>query len=135
MFGFFGSINPLSSFHPALFLYEGHAFHCSEQLIQFKKAHHFKDEDTARRILLAKTGSECKFLSKEIKNYDHEIWRQIAKDTCLDGITHKFLQNPILQKMLLETGDKQLVECCFDTLWGNGCTPPRGNMPKPCPMA
>ena len=91
VFGFFGSINPLSNFHLAPFLYEGHAFYCSEQLIQFKKAHHFKDEDTAHRILLAKTGSECKFLSKEIKNYDHEIWRQIAKDTCLDGIAHKFL--------------------------------------------
>ena len=104
VFSFFGSINPLSNFHPSPFLFEGQAFHCIEQLIQLKKAQYFKDEDTAPRILSAKTGIECKLLSKELKNYNHELWKQVAKDRCLDGILHKFLQNPILQKMLQATG-------------------------------
>ena len=120
MFGFFGSINPLSNFHPAPFLLDGQTFHCSEQLIQFKKVKYFKDNDAARHILATKNGSECKLISREIKSYDHELWKKVAKENCIEGILHKFLQNPLLQKILLETGDKQLVECCYDTLWGTG---------------
>ena len=120
VFGFFGHMNPLSNFHPMPFLSDGNAFHSSEQLIQYKKAQHFKDEDAACRILMTKASGECKSIAKEIKNYDHESWKSVAKSLCIDGITHKFVQNPLLQRMLLETGDKQIVECCYDTLWGTG---------------
>ena len=120
VFGFFGHINPLSNFHHTPFLSDGNAFHSSEQLIQLKKAQHFKDEETAHRILMSKSSIECKSLAKNIKNYDHESWKAVAKKLCMDGITHKYMQNPLLQNMLLETGDKQIVECCYDTLWGTG---------------
>ena len=32
----------------------------------------------------------------------------------------KFMQNPRAMRALLETGHKKLVECTYDTLWGNG---------------
>ena len=60
------------------------------------------------------TGLECKQLAREIADYNHEKWK------CEDGIASKFMQNTQLQKHLKETGDKTIVECCRDTLWGTG---------------
>ena len=42
------------------------------------------------------------------------------KEQCIDGIHAKFAQNPLLQKMLLKTGNRVIVECCKDAVWGNG---------------
>ena len=39
---------------------------------------------------------------------------------CIEGLTKKFLQNPTLAETLLNTGEKQLVECSYDKLWGTG---------------
>ena len=43
-----------------------------------------------------------------------------AKDLCKDGIEAKFVQNPRIMQALLETGNKKLVECTKDYLWGTG---------------
>ena len=43
-----------------------------------------------------------------------------AKDLCKDGIEAKFVQNPRIMQALLETGNKKLVECMKDYLWGMG---------------
>ena len=32
----------------------------------------------------------------------------------------KFQQNPGLAAFLKSTGNKVLLECCYDTVWGNG---------------
>ena len=93
-FGYFRYMNPFSNFHLARFNLDGKQFHCSEQFIQYAKAKFFNCEDVANRIL------NC--------------------TECYRGIEVKFHQNSVLQKMLLETGNKTIVECCTDTLWGNG---------------
>ena len=41
-------------------------------------------------------------------------------ELCKDGIRSKFIQNPILLKMLKATGDKIIVEASSDKLWGTG---------------
>ena len=119
-FGFFGNINPLSNFHPAKFSHEGNNFASSEQFIQYAKAKHFSAHDVASRILKIGNALECKRLANEIPNYDHESWKSVAKGICEPGITSKFIQNQLLQNMLLETGTKTIVECCRDPLWGTG---------------
>ena len=43
-----------------------------------------------------------------------------AKDLCQNGIEAKFVQNPQIMQALLETGNKTLVECTKDYLWGTG---------------
>ena len=119
-FGYFGRLNPFSNFHPAKFNYEGKSFHCSEQFIQYAKAKHFKADALSDRILTSDTASECKRVAREITNYDNNEWLRVAKTVCEEGIAAKFHQNPYLQKMLLETGNKTIVECCTDPLWGTG---------------
>ena len=123
-FGFFRILNPLSNFHPSNFLHNGNAYHCTEQYIQHTKSLYFKDYSTANQIMLAKTSLECKNLAHNIIGYDHAQWKEVAKEQCAEGITAKFLQNPLLQKMLLETEGnwKVLVECCKDQVWGYWCT-------------
>ena len=119
-FGFFGYMNPFSNFHPARFTYDDKNYHCSEQYIQYSKAKYFNSDEVADRILNCSNASECKRLAREIPNYDNEAWKTTAKTECEKGIVAKFLQNPFLQKMLIETGNKTIVECCADTTWGNG---------------
>ena len=84
------------------------------------KSEFFDDVGTAAQILKCETALECKQLSKEISNYDHESWAPAAKVVCEQGIAAKFLQNENFAKGLLSTGEKTLVECSYDNLWGNG---------------
>ena len=40
---------------------------------------------------------------------------------CLPGIRAKFYQNPMaMDTLLYKTGNKKIVECASDCLWGNG---------------
>ena len=72
------------------------------------------------QILYADTPLKCKQLSRHIANYDEDNWRQVTKNMCQEGITEKFKQNPSLGEKLLSTGNKKIVECPFDKLWGTG---------------
>ena len=118
--GFFGEICPLSNFYPSKFLYKGIEFHSSEQFIQHAKATFFGDPHTQNTILNAETALGAKRAGREVLNYDHKRWCRSAKDLCKPGIDAKFCQNPRAMQALLETGDKMLVECTKDAVWGNG---------------
>ena len=118
--GFFGKLCPLSNFHPSPFLFHGTDYHSTEQLIQHQKAKLCGDKQAERSILSAKTPLECKKLSREITTFSFKRWSENAKELCKEGIEAKFTQNPRLMQALLETGDKFLVECMKDTLWGTG---------------
>ena len=118
--GFFGELNPFSNFHEAPFTVDGITYHSSEQFIQYKKAKFFTDDSSSKKILKASTSLECKQLSKEIINYDPQDWREHAGHLCEPGIFAKFHQNPILMNLLCATGQKMIVECAYDRLWGCG---------------
>ena len=118
--GFFGELNPLSNFFNCEFQYQNLVFHSSEQLIQYNKAKHFRDNVTMAQILSASTPLECKRLAREIANYNEDNWRMVAKNMCFEGLKEKFAQNPTLEETLLKTENKTLVECSFDRIWGNG---------------
>ena len=63
---------------------------------------------------------ECKNAARDVKNYDHERWKQEAKATCTPGILTKFEQSSALLNLLVSTGLKTLVECSKDKQWGTG---------------
>ena len=119
--GFFGEINPLSNFHLAPFCVDGVEYISREQYIQACKAKYFGDSDTLGKILGSTTLIECKEISRNIRNYDDNKWEQVAGNLCHPGIRAKFVQNPIvLNTLLTKTGDKHIVECASDRLWGTG---------------
>ena len=119
---FFGELNSLSNFHEAKFICEGEEFHCSEQYIQWKKAVYFKDRITEKRILNSIDALDCKETARDIKNFKKEEWDKKAEELCYEGIKQKFEQNPHLKEVLMDTGNKTLVESCLDNVWGTGKT-------------
>ena len=119
---FFSELNPMSNFHPAYFENDGVHYHCSEQFIQEQKALYFEDHDIAHQIRNAKSALDYKDLAKTIRGYNHAAWCEVAKDKCKPGIRAKFTYpvNGHLRNLLLTTGSKQIVEVCYDQLWGTG---------------
>ena len=118
--GFFGELNPLSNYHPTPFTINGKRYHSSEQYIQHQKCLLFGDKQTEQLILTTTSALECKVLSKDINKFDVTTWKENARASCTPGILAKFEQHPTLTKLLLSTGNKQIVECCKDKDWGTG---------------
>ena len=118
--GFFGEICPLSNFYPSRFFHNGIEYHSSEQFIQHAKAKFFGDSYCQSTVLNTETALSAKRAGREITNYDHKRWCKHAKEICKPGIDAKFCQNPKAMQALLETGNKTLVECTKDNVWGNG---------------
>ena len=119
--GYFGEINPLSNFYPATFTHDGVQYISSEQFIQANKAKYFGDHEAYNQIMGCSTSLECKRASRQIRNVDANKWNMVAEDLCQPGIESKFLQNPPVMDMLLrKTGQKTIVECTSDRLWGTG---------------
>ena len=116
--GFFGELNPLSNFFPSEFSYNGNKYHLSVQLIQHQKALLFGDKVTANHIIHCMTALECKSLSRDITNYNHDHWKFEVHARCEEGIKAKFMQNSGVRSYLLNTEDKKLVECCKQQILG-----------------
>ena len=119
-YGFFGELNPLSNFHPASFDYKGNTYNSSEQLIQATKAMFCEDQETLQKIMGSTSPLECKNLGKEVTNCINSEWNKLARELCYPGILAKFQQNPGLAAFLKNTGEKTIIECCYDETWGNG---------------
>ena len=111
---FFGELNPLSNFHDGSFEWNDVQFHSSEQFIQYQKAILFKDIKTADLIMKCSTALERKQIATNVVNFNNDEWNSKAKELCKLGIKCKFQQNRSLASALLNTGDKYLVESCYD---------------------
>ena len=120
VYGYFGELNPLSNFHHAPFTIDNIRYHCTEQLIQCKKAELFNDHATVTRIMDAKTGYACKEAGRQVSNFKQEKWTKKAKSLCYDGIKQKYLENNHARRILLATKNKTIVECTKDSVWGCG---------------
>ena len=119
-YGFFGEFNPLSNFHPAVFTCNGVKYQHTEQFIQARKAEFCNDEESFHMIMATSSPSKCKEYGRSVKNCNTNEWNNKAKELCFPGILCKFQQNPGLGAFLKSTGNRVLLECCYDTIWGNG---------------
>lgn len=148
---FFHLTSPFSNFHPAKFEYKDLIFISNEQFMMYSKAKTFGDEVTAQKIIeinnepLAQkfiTGElsrddivknkelsaqwqnimmQAKKLGRGVKNYNEEVWNQKRSKVVLFGARLKFTQNEDLKKILIDTGDKVMVEASkFDLIWSCG---------------
>ena len=119
-YGFFGEFNPLLNFRPAVFTYNGTCYSHTKQFIQATKAEFCKDTETLNATLSTTSALKCKELGRSVKNCNIHEWNKKAKELCFPGILCKFQQNAGLAAFLKNTGDKILLECCYDKIWGNG---------------
>ena len=91
-----------------------------KQFIQATKAVFAKDTESLDAILSSTSTLKCKELGWSIQNCNVQEWNSKAKELCYPGLLCKFQQNPGLAAFLKNTGDKTLLECYYDTTWGNG---------------
>ena len=89
----------------------------------YHKAILFNDQETADRIALEPDPSNQKALGRQVKGFDDKKWNAKREKIVEEGNWWKFTQSKEgdLRKMLLETGDRLLVEASpSDKIWGVG---------------
>ena len=72
------------------------------------------------QILSAEDALESKLLARDIVGYDERKWKEVAYKECYIGLFEKFAQNEELKRVLVNTGNKTLVESSYDQTWGTG---------------
>jgi len=111
---------PLSNFYPANFTLEGEKFNRSEQAYMWHKALAFNAPQKAKYILEEQDPHKQKALGRSVSDYVEKTWAELREEVMFQACYAKFSQNPELKKLLLETGDRVLVEAREDPVWGIG---------------
>lgn len=112
---------PFSNFSTADITYRGYSFQTTEQAFMYAKAVEFSDEETAIKLLDPTLDPwEAKALGRQVKNYTDQVWTKVRYTRMLEVNREKY-KNPRYRKLLLDTGDKLIVECNpRDPVWGIG---------------
>ena len=72
------------------------------------------------QVMTAENALDCKLLARDTSGYDERKWKEVAYQECYNGLYAKFEQNPALKQILLQTGEKTIVESSYDRVWGTG---------------
>lgn len=100
---------------------DGHEYNCCEQYMMYSKAVIFKDYEAAVNILKTNSPSKQKSIGRAVKHFDLIEWGAVARLIVYRANLAKFTQNIKLQRILLETGNKHIVEASpDDIIWGVG---------------
>jgi ribA/ribD-fused uncharacterized protein len=147
---FYQTSSPFSQFHPCNFIdWDQNKFNCAEQWMMYCKAllHtnswsenilisdqasklcikkysdivHNKNIMICQEILACTDPKKIKSFGRRVIGFDDTMWNGIKEHVVKMGNILKFMQNPTLKKVLLDTGDKILVEASpYDKIWGIG---------------
>ena len=93
------------------------------RLRMYNKAIVFDDQEIAEKIALEPEPEKQKALGRKVKGFDNKVWNAKREKIVENGNWWKFTQSKEgdLRKMLLETGDRLLVEASpYDRIWGVG---------------
>lgn len=85
-------------------------FQSVEQYFSYCKAMMFGDRRTAQQILQHTSGRDLRRDGRSVTPFNAVRWGQISEQVLTTGMQAKFSQNPELRQMLLDTGDKTLIE-------------------------
>jgi ribA/ribD-fused uncharacterized protein len=117
---FFTQLCPLSNFFRCSFQIDGQKYHSSEQFFQYSKALFANDDVTAQRIMQSDSPATCKSLGDALK-VNKVAWQQRSEAIMEKALHHKFMQNEIPRKFLLQSGSRVLAESSpSDFFWGTG---------------
>ncbi|KAG9668843.1 DUF1768-domain-containing protein, partial [Aureobasidium melanogenum] len=98
-------------------------FNCAEQYMMYSKAQTFNSPEIAAQILTTTASKDQKKLGRKIQGFSDAIWDAVKFGIVERGNLLKFEQNEEFKKVLLDTGDRLLVEAAAnDKIWGIGYT-------------
>ena len=119
-FHFFWS-TPLSQWPMYDMVLGGVTYGCCEQYMMAEKARLFNDERAQCAIMCAEHPRDQKAIGREVRNFDDVVWKQHCREIVFRGNWAKFTQHLGLLEMLINTGDKIIVEASpEDKIWGIG---------------
>jgi ribA/ribD-fused uncharacterized protein len=114
-----GDPHVFSNFHIAPIHIDGKVWATSEHYFQAMKFHGYDDEHK-EKIRLAETTGKAYRLAWE-KKIPCSNWDEIRNDVMRKALLNKFGQHVELEKILLDTGEKNIVQrCSKDKYWGDG---------------
>ena len=88
-------------------------FVTAEQYMMYRKAMVFNDTDAASEIMQTKEPKKQKALGRKVKGFNADTWDKVKEQAVEDGNYFKFSRSetkPEMRKVLLETGERFLVE-------------------------
>lgn len=110
-----------SQWYPSLMVVDGVEYKTCEQFMMASKALLFKDNKAYNEIMLTDDPRQQKAWGRKVRNFNTEEWGKVSRDVVFKANLAKFSQDELLKKLLLETGDLELVEASpYDTIWGIG---------------
>lgn len=90
------------------------------QYLQYRKAQIFYDRRAAEGILATRDVSVIMSISRRINGLQIEVWNGMRSAVVREGLMLKFGQNEELRRLLLDTGDRELVYAAASREWGVG---------------
>ena len=117
---FYGRHSKLSNFFPSKFELRGIKYSCVEEAIMYGRACRHYKYGAAVRIRQQTNPVAMKRIGNPLRPTTEE-GRQAELELIKDALTAKFTQNPGLKATLLETGNRELLECNpYDSYYGTG---------------
>ncbi len=111
----------LSQWYERAFEHEGVTYPTAEHFMMAAKARLFGDRVALLRVLEAKTPADAKAIGREVTPYDDAAWARARFDAVVRGNFAKFGAHEDLQRLLVSTGERVLVEAApRDVVWGIG---------------
>ena len=113
--GFQGKLAPLSNMYLCPIVVDGKEHKSAEHYIKYTKIMLANLVELAQKI----KDTICPYTAKHLGGSVHiPMWDDVGEDIVKMGIRYKFDQHPHLKKMLLDTGNKAILECTPDMKWG-----------------
>ena len=109
--------SPLSSFFPQDIQYDNHKYKNNEQGFQHQRALTLGKTEIADQIKKQPSPRKCKALGKLLGQ--NKIWDD-KRETVMEDLVNIKAQVPEIRTKLMQTGNKELVECTSDNFWACG---------------
>lgn len=92
-----------------------------EHYMMYQKALLFGDHEIAKEILSLHTPAEVKEAGRRVHGFERAKWTACREQIVFNGNLLKYTQHQDLQRLLLDTGSRLLVEASpEDRIWGIG---------------
>ncbi|KAG0257912.1 hypothetical protein BG011_003682 [Mortierella polycephala] len=110
-----------SNFYYAPIVLDGHTWPTTEHYFQAQKFAHATDRDYVELIRMTSTPGSAAKLGRQHSWPLRPDWEEVKDDIMRKCVLQKFLQHSTLTKLLLDTGNRYLVEHTRnDRYWADG---------------
>jgi len=107
-----------SNFSPYEVYVLGTTWKTSEHYFQARK---FQDSNLVLKVMDAPSPMEAAKIGRDRNNTIRDDWESIKLDVMREVVHAKFTQHASLKKLLLSTGNEDIVEASpYDSFWGEG---------------